>query len=925
MTRRHFKHYIFIPFSVIVVLVTALWIATPFIAKHYLTKYVEEQQLDLSVGRLSVDFFPPKIHLADVSINDKKRDTLSLKRAIFEVKIWPLLTRTIRISEASVDGFNLDITQDNQDWIIAGIHLAQYFNKEEKIEPLEKKEQAPTEEQTPSWTISLPNLAITNSRFDITHQPDKSLSAVSDTIALNNVTMSDIIGEGAFSNLSWQGNISLSTAVNQATLLLDSQFQYAPDSSEPMQLAVQIKNASLPLSSFQHFVPSPFNGGQGTLTLDGNVTFAQSNRDNTLSYNLSKTNLNAVIENLKVNLSEEEALSTQSTRLSLTETEFHFISSERFTGEAGINMTSNRSAFTQAEISASYQNVNISNALSINKENGLLSIKNHELSTEIEGLNATESHEKQLSLASLKLTLEQLNTEVDNHQQPKTSAENVNINSQGLDIRLADNKRLASWGNANIQNLTVSQQASLFELALAQLNIDNLVVSERVAHSSNDTPLPPLATINAIEAKQIQANQDGASIDVITSDSALVNVIIDEQKQFENMVFVEEKPPVLEPTLSNTGTPKIQDAKKVINGTSNTETQTSTPEAESAFKAPYYVKLNRFDLTGNSSISVQDKSISPTLHRALAIDTLSLRNLNTQDKNQATELVLKARNGKYSTLNSNITIWPLADELTLKSKLVIKEAELPPYSSYIATALGYQIDSGHLDLDLTLNADNGLLDGEANILLRQFDLGGRQDSSSVVKAGAIPLNIAVGILKDSDDNIKLDIPLSGNVDSPEFGWSNFLILPFRKALYKVSSSYLLQTFVPYANVISIAQFAGEQLLKVRVEPLLFSAQNDGLDNTQTVFLEQLTALMKDKKSSQLKACAISSYQDFGLETPPKTLDNAKRSTGLSLAQRRADNLKEYLVNQGISSSRILLCAPEVDLSKSSQPRIELNF
>jgi hypothetical protein len=36
-------------------------------------------------------------------------------------------------------------------------------------------------------------------------------------------------------------------------------------------------------------------------------------------------------------------------------------------------------------------------------------------------------------------------------------------------------------------------------------------------------------------------------------------------------------------------------------------------------------------------------------------------------------------------------------------------------------------------------------------------------------------------------------------------------------------------------------------------------------------------------------------------------------------------LKDYLVKEGISSSRVFLCSPEVDLSKSSKPRIELNF
>jgi len=135
----------------------------------------------------------------------------------------------------------------------------------------------------------------------------------------------------------------------------------------------------------------------------------------------------------------------------------------------------------------------------------------------------------------------------------------------------------------------------------------------------------------------------------------------------------------------------------------------------------------------------------------------------------------------------------------------------------------------------------------------------------------------------------------------------------------------MQTFIPYANVITIAQFAGEQLLKVRVEPLIFTPEEAQLNSSQDTFLEQLVALMKDKEESQLKACGVTSYVDLGFEQPPAELNDEMKAQALSLAQERADNLKEFLVEKGISSSRILICSPEVDLSKSSQPRIELNF
>ena len=769
--------------------------------------------------------------------SNETQDTLSLKHAVFELQIWPLLTRTIHISKASIDGLTIQVTQREKDWIVAGINTSQYL-KEDTAKNSEEdnktdKSKHSTDETISPWRLSLPSFSFTNSQLILQRQPDLNIPETSDVVTLSSLTIEDLSGKDILSQTpEWQGNAGISALVNQARFTINSQFNY---SSETISADVQIEDTNLPLASFQHFIPAPYNEGKGAIDFDAGFSFSQETRDDGLIFSLNDLEFSTKLTDIIWKEDKQDDV---------------YIDLQGFSFEA-----------------------------------------------------------------------ESLQLDLQNTQDPEFSGSNIDIKSQQLDIRSTMEKRLIAWQSAELNKLSLSQQGQVFELTLQQLMVNDVTLSQVLSNSAPETTqnsaLPPLSRIANIQIDDINANQKGTSINSIAMNSSVVNLIISAQKNFENLVVIESKQPELEPSLSST-TPKSQDAQKVIDSTQNAE-------QDPAFKAPYYVILNAFDLTGESSISVQDKSTSPILSRTLQIDTLSLRNLNTQDKEQATELTLKARNGKYSTLDSDITIWPLADELTLKSRLAIKEAELPPYSSYIANALGYQIDSGHLNLDLILNADNGVLDGNANILLREFDLGGRQDSSSVVKAGAIPLNIAVGILKDSNDNIKLDVPLSGDVDNPEFGWSDFLVLPFRKALYKVSSNYLLQTFVPYANVISIVQFAGEQLLKVRVEPLIFTAQDSELNDSQNIFLQQLTALMKDKKDSQLKACGVASYKDLGLETPPLSVDEAMTSTAIAIAQLRAENVKDYLVEQGIDSSRILLCSPKMDFSKNSQPRTELNF
>ncbi|GAB3481929.1 DUF748 domain-containing protein [Marinomonas epiphytica] len=563
----------------------------------------------------------------------------------------------------------------------------------------------------------------------------------------------------------------------------------------------------------------------------------------------------------------------------------------------------------QDDLQANYQDLTIQNTLSLQQHAQGLTLTNKALSAQLNGLAAAQGEREQLDLQQLMFNAAQLEVAQAEQQPLAIKGETLSLTSQGLDARLSANKRALAWQQGGFEDLNLQYQDEDFNASLENLEILDIRASEDL---TANTALPALANIASLKITDVKADHEGANIKQIEVNTLIANLVLNKDKQLENLVFVEE-------TSSTAPETAIPEATE-------NPVDTIQPVEEAEFRPPYYLVLDNFDVLGDSKVRLQDVSQSPPLDRDLDINNLSVRNVNTQDKEQATQLVLRAKHGKYATLEADVNLWPLADELTMQSKLKVREAELPPYSAYIADTLGYQIDSGQLDLDLDLDSLNGELDGESHITLRQFNLGGRHESSSVVKAGAVPLNIAVGALKDSQDNIELDFPLTGNVDNPEFGLRSLLMLPLRKALFSASSSYLMQTFVPYANVISIAQLASEQILRIRVKPLNFAPGQQGLVEEQHTFLEELYNLMVSKEDSQLKACGVATYQDLMLDTQSEAAITDEQTSQLKqLAELRAEALKEYLVNAGIKSSRVLLCSPKLDLNHDGKPRVELNF
>lgn len=1045
VTKKPLRNFLIIPSITIAGIIFITWLVTPVVARYYLSDYFKSQGETASLDHLSVDFFPPKITAKDLIVSKDKQDTLTLKELVLGIKVSPLFVGTVDISHAKIDGLMLDIKQQKDDWIVAGINLSQFQSKEE--EPQTKDTQKDKEKSIP-WTIKLPEFAFTNSQIHLSRQVSDNSQAQKDTIAIDNFSVDGLIGKG----LDWRGSIALKTSVNAANIDLASDFEYSPTNGKA---SLTLNNTVLPIQAFAHFIPAPYQTGTGTFSLDGKLTANLQVKDGISSYVLSKSSLTATLDKLNLALPEQNTVSVGSSTLAFSDLSASYDSQNNISTKgdvdfqingltaqlkdkqkvdlasskltlsdieasynhekalsakgnialkadnlkamlsdkqtasfatlsfdtpfevaqdpqgltaktpetnlevgqlalalSSINLTNTRSRLTlnnvnitkapnntitgsiesqlnsenvsaeQSDIKSHYDTLEFANKTAFSKaQNGDLNLSNSNIKIALDGFTAQQENKADIDLRKAIFTGDTLNVVMKDKQDPIVTGKQLNLTTQQFDAKLSDSKRAASWDSASVSDVQLEQQGKRFNIDLGKLNIAKLVVSKPIKKAQ---PIPALATIDDLTVNQVQANQDGVHIKSINTKDVTGNLLLDSKKRIKNLVFVDvEKQNAPQPKAQPINVPKQRDipAKTAASNTDKAKSQST----DSSFKAPYYVILDAYDMTGNSSLYIQDNSIDPALNRTLTIEKFALRNLNTKDKSQRATLDFKAKNDKYSTISGKVGILPLANKLTMTADLIVSQAELPPYSPYIANVLGYQIDSGQLNLDLKLTSKKGVLSGTSHIELKQFDLGGTHQSSSVIKAGVVPLNIAVSALKDGNGNIDLDIPLSGNIDNPQFGWGDFLFLPIKKALFKASTSYLLQTFVPYANVISVAQFAGDQLLKIRVEPLVFKAEQTNLSDDQDTFLKQLTALMKDKKDSELKACGIASYQDLGLEKPPANIDNAARQKANDIASKRAQSLKEYLVDQKINSSRIFICAPAVDLTRNSQPRIELTF
>ncbi len=104
-------------------------------------------------------------------------------------------------------------------------------------------------------------------------------------------------------------------------------------------------------------------------------------------------------------------------------------------------------------------------------------------------------------------------------------------------------------------------------------------------------------------------------------------------------------------------------------------------------------------------------------------------------------------------------------------KVMFSNVDMPRLTPYSTTFAGRKIDAGKLSLNLEYKIKNHQLEGNNRIIIDNIQLGERVESP---QAKDLPLDLAIAILEDSDGRIDLGLPVSGNLDDPQFSYGGII-------------------------------------------------------------------------------------------------------------------------------------------------------
>ncbi len=485
-------------------------------------------------------------------------------------------------------------------------------------------------------------------------------------------------------------------------------------------------------------------------------------------------------------------------------------------------------------------------------------------------------------------------------------------------IELAGSSQL-SMENANIYYQEASQKLAHFEqLTVADISfhleptptikIASLLVDNIVASKNDMIDLPPMAQLKQLSITDIFLNEKHIDINKVILDTLTADIIVSKEKDLANLVTL----PV---------TKSEQEEIKQIEET--LEKEINAPEAG------LLISLGELSFINDNQIILVDNSVEPVKERKLYIDTLHLGALsNSKDMHeQKTPFEFTGRSNKYAHFEFKGFTQPFAKQPIHHLQGFLKELSLPAVSRYMKQAMQMELKSGQLNTNIDVTLTGEQLGGNVTLLLQGLEtaIADSNEAGALIDQGALPFNMALGMLKDSHGDVELDVPLSGSTSDPEFGMSSIMTLITQKAIWMATKNYVITTFVPYANIVSAAMTVGEFALKLRFDDLIYQSKQIEPNEAQQAYLQAFIALMQDKKDTRVNICAISTPADIGLVAGSTITDKKDINRLKAIAVEREHAFKDYIIKHGqIESSRLLLCSPQIDSNKGAVPRIALS-
>lgn len=298
----------------------------------------------------------------------------------------------------------------------------------------------------------------------------------------------------------------------------------------------------------------------------------------------------------------------------------------------------------------------------------------------------------------------------------------------------------------------------------------------------------------------------------------------------------------------------------------------STP-AETTKKA-LAIRIGGIEIS-NGSANFADYSLNPNFATAIAQLNGTVGTLDNQQV-LPTALDIQGKVDRYAPVSIAGSLTPFNPMQQLDINAKFKRVELTTLTPYSGKFAGYRIRKGRLNLDLHYTINQGRLSANNKVVLEELQLGEKVDSPDAVD---LPIRLAVALLKDSRGNIKVELPIEGDLNNPKFSVGPVIWKTLRNLIVRAVKS-------PFSFISGLINGDSSENL----DAIAFSPGSSELSADAAGKLKTVAEALKDRPQLRLEVEGASAQHTDGEPMAQQLLAAEFRKVYLKQLQQRGEKM-----------------------------------
>ncbi|VVP19974.1 hypothetical protein PS854_03753 [Pseudomonas fluorescens] len=277
----------------------------------------------------------------------------------------------------------------------------------------------------------------------------------------------------------------------------------------------------------------------------------------------------------------------------------------------------------------------------------------------------------------------------------------------------------------------------------------------------------------------------------------------------------------------------------------------------------------------DGSANFADFSLTPNF--ATAIQQLNGQ-IGTIDSRQAkpASVDVKGKVDRYAPVTIKGAVNPFDPMASLDIATSFKRVELTTLTPYSGKFAGYRIRKGRLNLDLHYRITKGQLKADNKVVVEQLQLGEKVDSPDAV---SLPLKLAIALLKDVDGKISIELPVTGDLNNPQFSVMPIVWQTLRNLIVKAAAA-------PFKLIGGLVAGGGSEDLG----SVSFAPGSSVLSKDAEGALDKLSKALKERPALRLEIEGTAAKSSDGPLIAEQRLEREYQYNYYKMLQRRGDKV-----------------------------------